>query len=153
MTNVIDLDALAYAETGECKIKHPVTGAVLGTIVSASPKSRQVVEYDDAVWAAEQAEEREYQRARVDAAIAGTTEPINPKDKRTPAEWRERMFKRLAAHVISADFSVKIDGKDKPFTKETAFLVFSEPRHDWLTVQFSEYVAKNENFMPNSAVA
>lgn len=148
----IDLDALAYRDTGTCKIKHPASKEIIGRIECHSSRSKPVIAVDDAQAMADAAEDREHSRARIDAAINGTPEPTSPKDLRTPAQWRERAYRRLAAHVISADFEMKIDGKSAPFNSETAFAVFSDPRNDWLTAQFADYVGKTENFTPNSAI-
>jgi len=151
--NIIDLDAMAYRDTGVCEIKHPVSKAIIGRIECHSPRSPVVIAFDDAQAMKDAAEDREHAKARIDAAIASAPEPTSPKDARTPAEWRERAFRRLAVHVIKGDFEIKIDGKSQPFTSETALAVFNSPRNDWLTAQFADYVGKTENFTPNSADA
>lgn len=148
----IDLDAMAYRDTGTCKIKHPVSKEIIGRIECHSPRSPVMIAFDDDQTIADKKEDREYSKARIDHLYSGAPEPSDPAIAREhPVAWRERQYRRFAAMVISADFEVKIDGKSSPFNSETAFAVFSNPRNDWMTVQFIEYVSKTENFTPNSA--
>lgn len=155
MTNVIDLDALAYADTARYEVKHPnskVT-APLGTITVAGPGHPQVLEYEEAERRHSIEELTAWGIAVDEAKAAGRTPPGPPETTRTVADIRQRNAERLAAHVVDADFKVKIGGKTVEFTRETAAGILADPRLPWLYEGLFRFVNARENFTVNSAGA
>lgn len=153
MTNIIDLDALAYADTAIYTVKHPKTGAVLGSFPVAGPGHPQLLEWEEAERRRSIAELQAYQMEAREAIDAGQTVPPTPEEKRTVADIRKANAERLAAHVLPSDFSVKIDGKTVEFTRETAAEILANPRIPFLYEGMFRFVKSTENFMPNSAGA
>lgn len=155
MTNTIDLDALAYADTARYEVKHPnpKVATPLGTITVAGPGHPQVLEYEEAERRRSIEELQAYQIAAREAIDAGKTVPPTPEEKRTVADIRQRNAERLAAHVVDADFKAKIGGKTIEFTRETAAGILADPRLPWLYEGLFRFVNTRENFTVNSAGA
>lgn len=155
MTTILDLDALAYADTAVYTVKHPnpkVKNA-LGTITVAGPGHPQLLEWEETERRRSIAELQAYQIEAREALDAGRPVPPTPEEKRTVADIRKVNAERLAAHVVSADFSVKIGGKEVAFTRETAAEMLENPRLPWLYEGLYRFVNSRENFMPNSVDA
>lgn len=155
MTTILDLDSLSYADTAVYTVKHPnpkVKNA-LGTITVAGPGHAQLLEWEEMERRRSIAELQAYQIEAREALDAGRPVPPTPEEKRTVADIRKVNAERLAAHVVSADFSVKIGGKEVAFTRETAAEVLENPRLPWLYEGLFRFVKSTENFMPNSVDA
>lgn len=153
MTKILDLDALAYADTAVYTVKHPKTGDALGTITVAGPGHPQVLEYEEIERRRSIAELQAYQIEARDCLDAGRPVPPTPEEKRTVADIRKLNAERLAAHVVSADFSVKLGGKTIELTRDTAAAVLADPRLPWLYEGLFRFVKSTENFMPASVTA
>lgn len=156
MTNILDLDSLAYADTAVYTVKHPNPKVkdALGTITVAGPGHPQVLEWEETERRRSIAELQEFQekhREWRDSMIG--PQPPTPEEKRTVADIRKMNAERLAAHVVSADFSVKIGGKEIAFTRENAAKILENPRLPWLYEGLFRFVKSTENFMPNSVDA
>lgn len=153
MTNIIDLDALAYADTARYVVKHPNPKVTtpLGTITVAGPGHPQVLEYEEAERRRSIEELQAYQIAAREAFDAGRSVPPTPEEKRTVAEIRKRNAENLAAHVIGADFKVKVGGQAVEFTRETATSILADPHLAWLFEGLRRFVNARENFIVNSA--
>jgi hypothetical protein len=155
MTNIVDFDALAYSDTAKYEVKHPdpKVKAALGTITVAGPGHPQVLDFEESERRRSIEELQAYQIAAREAIDAGNPVPPTPDEKRTVADIRQRNAERLAAHVVDADFSVKIDGKVVEFTRETAASILSNPRIPFIYEGLFRFVNARENFIGNSAKA
>lgn len=152
---VIDLDALAYADTAPYVVKHPdpKVKAPLGTITVAGPGHPQVLEYEEAERRRSIAELQAYQMEAREALDAGRPVPPTPEEQRTVADIRKKNAERIAAHVVEADFSVKIGGKEVAINRDTAADILENPRMPWLYEGLFRFVKATENFIPASASA
>jgi len=152
-TVLLDLDTLSYADTVEYAVKHPDPRVkdVLGTILVAGPGHAQVLATEEADRKRDLEELQDYQIEAKEAIDAGRPIPRTPDERRLVADVRKRNAGRLAARVISADFSVKLDGKVVELNSATAGEILANPRVSWLFDGLYEFVSKRANFIPTSA--
>lgn len=153
MTAVVDFDSLAYADTAVYQIRHPnpKVKEPIGTITVAGPGSAQVLDFEESERRRAVGELQAYQIAAREAIDAGKAAPPTPEETRTVADIRRINASRLAAHVVSANFKVKRNGKVVEFTRETAVDLLSDPSLPWLYEGLFKFVQARENFMVNSA--
>lgn len=150
---VLDLDDLAYLDASKFPVKHPKTGKVVGHITAAGPANSKVIAHNDAVWKEEAEQRAQYQRAVIDATMAGEPLPEDPFRSPNPEAIRDKLARRMAAHVLDADFAVKVGGEVVEFGPDTAYKVFADPHNAWLLAPFREYVDNAANFINGSATA
>ena len=153
MSPVINFDALSYVDTAPYVVKHPdpKVKIPLGTITVAGPAHPQVLAFEEIERRRELEELQDYQIEAKEAVDAGTPIPRTPEERRTVAEIRVRNASRLAARVISADFTISFEGHEVELTRETAGDILASPKIGWLYEGLFGFVRKRENFMPTSA--
>ena len=150
---VVDLDALAYADVVEYKPKHPdpKVKTPLGTVKIAGPGHPQTLAAEEDERRRDLEELRDYKLAVQEAIELGQEVPRPPEEERTVADIRARNARRLASRIISADFSVSLDGKTVELSRDTAADILSNPRIAWLYEGLAAFLQKRANFIVNSA--
>lgn len=144
---VVNLAALAYRDSA-FTVKHPISGEAIGSIAVASPAHGNVIAFDDAEWRKAHEAAMEYQRAERERLRSPWLEAPTPIGADlTPADLRERMHRRLAVHVLGADFKVKLGGNVVDFGPDIAFTVFNDPAFVWLTAAFHDFIETKANFI------
>lgn len=151
--NDVDFDALSFADVAPYKVKHPdpKVKAPIGTIMVSGPGHPQTLDYEEFERRRELEEIQDYQMEQQEAIDTGMPMPKRPDEKRAVADIRARNAERLAARVVSADFTVSLGGRSVELTKDTAAQVLANPKIGWLYEGMFTFVRNRANFMIGSA--
>lgn len=143
---VFDLDALKYAETIDHNVRHPVTGAETGWIITfTGPAHPQTLAADEAEFRKSQEELERRQEEAAEAVKAGKPAP---KIRTTTQELREQTIRRVASRVLGSTV-VRLGGKEIALTPENAAQVLADPAIDWLPTDLDAMLKRRSSFLPS----
>ncbi len=139
--DLADLDAL---DTAELEIRHPATGEPIGwRITFAGPGHPQTIAFNNRVHVRRQREALEKERAQ-----------INGRKWKGEEKSLDAIRAENLAWVVDriVDWTpLKVNGKDVPFSCESAMRVFGDPRKEKLLLQCIEFLADEQTFFRRSA--
>lgn len=126
----IDLDSIEDLQEADIPIKHPVTGAIVGTIRLLGPENPV---------------RRRLIFARIDRMNADATSGTQVRAE----EHFEEMNDELAE--ITVGWNLVMSGKSLPFSRQAARELYADPRRGWLRAQVLAARDNRERFIGASA--
>lgn len=133
-TDMLDLDTVTEVTTADIAIKHPVTGAPTGAVITVAgpehPKRRKIL-FD----------RQRAQRAKF--AKAGKLQFDDPEDDDAAA------IALLAACTFGWS-RIGRNGQPLQFSEQAAATLYADPKFGWLRAQVQAGMDARENFIQNS---
>ncbi|PWC96967.1 hypothetical protein [Azospirillum sp. TSO5] len=151
MTDITDFDLadLAYGETLEYAIKHPVTGVATTWVWTiAGPSHPITIALNEKIEKRDREEESKFTQARIAAAKANKPEPERP--LLSAHDRAKRNATDLAGRVINFT-PVKLGGKLIEYSPDSVVELLSDLSKDWLFSQVFGAAYNKLGFIPNSA--
>lgn len=140
-----DLSSLAYQDTSELVIEHPVTGQPTGWVWTVvGPAHRISIELSD-----EAARRVIKDRQRREAAQ--TNGKKWKPDEETPEGNREQNVEYFARRILSWNHPARLDGESLSFSQENVRKLLADPKYLWLYRQVTGYFTSDEAFIKASA--
>lgn len=140
---ITDISALAYTETGELDILHPVTGEPIGWKWQiAGPSHAVSIQLGDEI-ARRQIRER---HARETAQVNGRK--WRPEDE-TPDKNRKENAQFYARRVLGFN-PVRVLGEELHFSTETCRRILEDPKFGWVYRQIAAYCVDDAGFIAGS---
>lgn len=132
---MLDLDTVAESATADIAIKHPVTGAATGAVITLAgpehPKRKQI-----------QFDRQRQQRAKF--ARLGKLQFDDPADDDAAA------VALLAASTFGWS-GIGRGGQPLAFSEQAAAALYADPKYGWLRAQVQEAMDARANFIQTSA--
>jgi hypothetical protein len=145
-----DLSSLAFLDTAEMEVLHPVTQEPLGwVILFAGPGHPTTVKLSN------EASKRmiKARHVREEAQVNGRKWHADPETPEGNIQENSKGFARRMLGWSGRNGPVRLDGRDMPFSVDLAAELLANPRYGWLYRQVAKFVMADEGFLSASETA
>jgi len=143
--SAFDLASLAYTDTAEIEVEHPVTGGPIGWTITVTGPSHPV-----AIALSDETARRVIQDRHRQTAAQINGRKWKPEEE-TPDGNREQNARYFARRILGWS-KIDIQGEDYPFSQENAVKLLVDQRYQWLYRQIATFFAADEGFIKASAI-